>query len=221
MSGPPHPDPTPAAGDPVLAGLAREVDELRRRLDGLDPVAGRVDELGRLVSQMADTLATLAARRRPVPAPSWLVAPADECQVAGLLDELTAWMTAVFLRYPDGVAAVPECWLWHPDVVEELLWLMHAWCAAYQGPDGSVAAAGDWHDRQRSGVVNRIRKAAGACSIERHQTRPNWPAETARPPVAPGLAHQGLIVSWWASHRDHMAPEPPPVARSEVRSDER
>lgn len=215
MSIPPHPDPA-AAGDVGLAGLARSVDELRRRMDGLDPVTGRVDELGRLVSQMADTLATVAARRRPVPAPSWLVAPTDEQQVAALVDELTAWMTAVFLRYPDGVSAVPECWLWHPDVVEELLWLMHAWCAAYQGSDASVAAAGDWHDRQRPGVVTRIRKAAGACSTECHQSRPNWPAETAPPPEVPGLAHASLIVGWWATHRDRMAPEPAPAAASPI-----
>ncbi|ALE82471.1 hypothetical protein [Pseudonocardia sp. HH130629-09] len=208
MTVPVHPEPPSSGDDPVLAGLARQIDELRRRVDGLDPVPGRVDELGRLVSQMADTLATLAARRRPMPAPSWLVAPTGEAEVGALLDELTAWLATVFLRYPDAASVMPECWLWHPDVVEELLWLMHAWCAAYQGSDASVSAAGDWHDRQRPGVIARIRKAAGSCSIECHQTRPNWPAENRPPPVVPGLAHTALIVGWWATRRDQPAPEP-------------
>ena len=70
----------------------------------------------------------------------------------------------MFLRYPDGVAVLPECWLWHPDVVEELLWLMHAWRAAYEGRGASVQLAGDWHDRQRPGVVRRVRTAVGSCS---------------------------------------------------------
>ncbi|NIB31231.1 hypothetical protein HBB16_04985 [Pseudonocardia sp. MCCB 268] len=48
---------------------------------------------------------------------------------------------------------------------------MHAWCAAYQRPGASVGAAGDWHDRQRPGVVAWVKKQAGGCSSERHQTR--------------------------------------------------
>ena len=206
MSTPPHPD--PGTPDVVLAGLAREVDALRRRLDGLDPLEGRVAELGRLVAQMADTLAAVSARRRPTPAPSWLLAPTDQTAVRELLDELCTWLAAVFLRYPDGAQLLPECWLWHPDVVEELLWLMHAWCTAYQGNDASVSLAGDWHDRQRPGVVNRIRKAAGSCSIEAHQTRPGWNAPPGGPVTVPGLEHTAVIADWWAAGRDQSAPEP-------------
>ncbi|MBC3190931.1 hypothetical protein H7X46_07630 [Pseudonocardia sp. C8] len=200
----------------LLAGLAREVDALRRRLDGLDPLRGRVDALGRLVAQMADTLATLAARRRPRPAPSWLLAPSDTDEVRGLLEELCAWLSVVFLRYPDGAQVLPECWLWHPDVVEELVWLMHAWCAAYQGPDASVGRAADWHDRQRPGVVARLRKSVGSCSPERHQARPGWQAPTDAAPTVPGIDADAdaveMIVGWWAERRDQPAPEPPPAA---------
>lgn len=206
MTGPAHPE--PGAPDGVLAGLARELDGLRRRLDGLDPVAERVTELGRVVAQMADTLATVSARRRPSSAPTWLLAPTEEAEVRELLDELCAWLGAVFLRYPDGAQVLPECWLWHPVVVEELLWLMHAWCAAYQGPDASVSLAGDWHDRQRPGVIARIRKAAGSCSIEAHQTRPGWTAPPGGPAAVPGLEHTAVIADWWAGGRDQAAPEP-------------
>lgn len=210
--------PAPDGGDqPVsdIAGLVREIDLLRRRVDSVVEVTTglpeRVEEIAGLVARLTDALAAATVRRRPEPAPSWLLAPSEPSDVRTLLQELCAWLVAVFLRYPDGRSALPECWLWHPDVVEELLWLMHAWCAAYQGANASVSAAGDWHDRQRPGVVARLRKAAGSCSPERHQSRPGWPAEPSGPTEAPGLNHVELIVGWWAERRDQAAPEPDTV----------
>jgi hypothetical protein len=43
----------------------------------------------------------------------------------------------IFLRYPDGAGALPECWLYHPDVVEELTWLL----ATHGGGDAPAATA--------------------------------------------------------------------------------
>ena len=118
----------------------------------------------------------------------------------------------MYLRYPDGEQVLPLCWMWHPDVVEELLWLMHAWCAAYQGADASVAAAGEWHDRQRPGVVNRLRKSVGSCSLERHQTREGWPDPPGGAIAVPGIEAAGPLAAWWALRRDQVAPEPIPTA---------
>lgn len=219
MSGATFPPP-PGSGDDTgedLAGLARELDLVRRRVEALsssvDGVPGRVEDLAQVVARLSDTLATVAARHRAPVAPSWLLAPADQGEVGALLDGLGGWLAVVFLRYPDAASALPECWMWHASVVEELLWLMHAWSAAYQGANASVAAAGDWHDRQRPGVVARIRKAAGSCSIEAHRTRPGWPADPTGPVPTPGLEHTALIVGWWAAHRDKNAPEPPATRR--------
>lgn len=220
MSTPLHPqNPAGSAGgssEVVVAGLAREVHELHRRVDGLDPVVERVERLEEMAARTADTLAAVVGRRQKATAPSWLLAPTDTSDVAGLLDELTVWLGAVFLRYPDGASVLPECWLWHPDVVEELLWLMHAWCAAYQGPDASVSGAGDWHDRQRPGVVARIRKSAGSCSIEAHQTRPGWSAPGGALVGVPGLEHAAAIAGWWAQHREQMPPEPAAAAAGPI-----
>ncbi len=44
---------------------------------------------------------------------------------------LGPWVSGVYLRYSDAVNAFPDCWMWHPDVVEELLWLHRAWLSAY------------------------------------------------------------------------------------------
>lgn len=213
MTGPTHPahpaHPEPEDGGGLgLAGLARELDTLRRQVDGLEPLPQRVDELARLVGQLSEALAAVTARRRIPAAPSWLMAPTDPDEVTRLLDELCAWLAAVLLRYPDTAQVLPECWLWHPDVVEELLWLMHAWCAAYQGPGASVGAAGDWHDRQRPGVIARIRKSAGSCSPEAHQTRPGWSAPPGAPPAVPGRDAVAVIARWWADGRDTSPPEP-------------
>lgn len=192
----------------ALAGLAREVDGLRRAVDPLRDVGGRVEDLARLVGELTDAVTTLSKRPGATPAPSWLLLPADPAAVEQVLGEVCAWLHAVFLRYPDGAAALPPCWLWHPDVVEELLWLMHAWSAAYQGKAASVALAGDWHDRLRPGVVRRIRQNAGSCSVERHQTRPEWDQHPTGAADVPGTDAVAVIAEWWADRRDDPAPEP-------------
>ncbi|MGD9525580.1 MAG: hypothetical protein AB7V44_02205 [Pseudonocardia sp.] len=205
--------PAPGGGDApsssgAVAGLAREVDALRRTLDGLDGLPERVEELGTLVARLSDTVATLLSRPGPRPAPSWLSAPIEPAMLAELLDGLCAWLHTVYLRYPDAVVTLPECWLYHPEVVEELLWLMHAWLAAYQGETASVQAAGDWHDRQRPGVVRRIKTQAGSCSLLRHVTRPDRDQYPSGAVPVPGVDAVASIATWWATGRDDPAPEP-------------
>ena len=197
------------AGAGAVAGLAREVDALRRTIEPLLGLSGRVDDLARLATDLTNAVAALTARRSAAPCPSWLLLPTDPDLAGRVLDELAGWLQTIYLRYPDGVDHLPECWAWHPDVVEELLWLMHAWAAAYQGPQASVAAVGDWHDRQRPGVVRRIRQSAGSCSFENHQTRTGWTHLSGAPPTVPGLDHVASIAQWWGARRDQPAPEPP------------
>ena len=220
MNPPPQVPPAPGAGRPqdpavaggadaTVAGLAREVDGLRRAVGALRGLPDRVDDLTRLATDLTNAVAALTARRQAATCPSWLLLPADPALAAQVLDELAGWLGAVYLRYPDGAAHLPECWAWHPDVVEELLWLMHAWAAAYQGAQASVGLVGDWHDRQRPGVVRRIRQAAGACSFENHQVRPGWDHLTGAAPIVPGVDHVGSIAEWWATGREQPAPEPP------------
>ncbi len=214
--------PVPGAGDPqrgqdvetptgaAVAGVAREVDALRRAVEPLLGLPGRVDDLTRLAADLADAVAALTARRPAAACQSWLLLPADPDLAARLLDELIGWLARVYLRYPDGAAHLPECWAWHPDVVEELLWLLHAWATAYQGPQASVALVGDWHDRQRPGVVRRIRQSAGACSLENHTTRPGWDHLSGAAPQAPGTDRLPVLAEWWATRREQPAPEPAP-----------
>jgi hypothetical protein len=211
------PPTSPAGHDPAqhngatvstLAGLAREVEQLRRGQAELRQLAGRVDDLACVVRQLADTV---AAGKLPSPsqvAPCWLDLGTDPgpsnltADAEDLLGRLAGWVAGIYLRYSD--AKVPDCWLWHPDVVEELLWLHAAWVSAYD-PDAPVTAVGDWHDRQRPGVAARIKVYAGMCSLEAHQSG----QDRATPePVAPTTDAIPAIAAWWATRRDEAGPTP-------------
>jgi hypothetical protein len=194
-----------------VAGVARDIEALRCSIETLSVeelrrLPGRVDELAGLLARLADTV-------NPTSAPgaggvvSWLDLPADLDTTYAVLGQLLAWMQVVYLRYPDAAASLPDCWLWHPDVVEELLWLRHTWLAAYRDDNAPITAAADWHDRYRPGVIRRITATAGRCSLENHQPRDDHPLPGAGP-VVPGAGAAEQIATWWATHRTDPPPEP-------------
>jgi hypothetical protein len=198
----PHSGPEPAGGHAsvtAVAGLAREIEGLRRSVDTTSGVAGRVEDLAAVVADLAITVEQLMATPTVVPPVCWLDFADDQTTAFAVLGKLAAWLEAVYLRYGD--AALPDCWAWHPDVVEELLWLSQAWQAAYTGPRPSITAVADWHDRQRPGVARRITAVARGCSIETHQT-------PAGAPAVPMLDALHGIAGWWANHRTDPAPGP-------------
>ena len=169
---PGQPDDGEFARADALAGLAREVDGLRR---GLDPLA-RCPDPGRRPGPHRGP-ARRRPRRRPTPP-----GPDPGAVVAGRLRRpatrrgrcsrsCAAGCTGCSCATPTPPRCCPSAGSWHPDVVEELLWLQHAWLGAYEAKGASVQLAGDWHDRQRPGVVRRLKAAVGSCSKERHQTR--------------------------------------------------
>jgi hypothetical protein len=198
--------PPPDTGAAVAA-LARELEGLRRIVDQLLLLPGRVDEVAGLVARLTET----TAQQRPIPAPpppagevSWLDLPPDVDEAELTLSSLVDWMLVVYLRYSDAARTLPACWLWHPDVVEELLWLRAAWLTAYS-VIAPLSAPGDWHDRQRPGVVRRIRDYAGMCSLENHQLG----AESHGPaPAVPAADAAGPIACWWSTNRTGAPPAP-------------
>jgi hypothetical protein len=191
--------------DPSVAGLARELELIRRAVDGLAAIPSQVADLAGLVAGLADRVGP--NRGHGAGLPSWLDLSGDFADVVGVLGDLAEWLRTVYLRYTDGAAGLPECWLWHPDVVEELLWLRAAWTEAYAGESPSAVRAGEWHDRQRPGVVRRIRAVAGTCSLEAHQP----PGERHRGAEAVPLAEAiHAIGEWWATNREATAPAPGP-----------
>lgn len=218
----------PESGQPVtmaaVLGLAREIEAVRERVE---PVAGlteqmeglsdSVAELADMVTKLADTVA--AQQHQPAAmsgAVSWLDLPdgadggepIEPDSVRRLLGELAVWVERVYLRYADAVRGFPECWLWHPDVLEELTWLHHAWSCAYLAEDARPALAWDWHDRYRPGVVRRINTLAGRCSLDNHTERGHAQHGDGSAPTAVGLGGLDAVADWWATGR-HAAPPPP------------
>jgi hypothetical protein len=199
----------------AVAGLAREVEALRRGVAQLAGLPRRVQEVADLVARLADQAATGPTDGAGEGTVTWLDLPEQhpqpgyatpaEVDAEVQLARLMSWIGDIYLRYSDAAKGLPGCWLWHPDVVEELCWLRQAWLAAYTDPEAKVTAAGDWHDRQRPGVVRRIQAYAGVCSIEQHTAggdRHTYPllvplAEAAQP-----------IATWWATHRAGLPPVP-------------
>lgn len=195
-------DDCPRSG--TVDALAGEIDKVRRDLEDKVPA----EELDRLASVVADLAASVNITREqgePESPASWLVLRADGAAARGLLGDLVEWLATVYLRYADAAHSLPECWLWHPDIVEELVWLMSAWRAAYQAEDASVRAAADWHDRLRPGVVRRIGEYAKACSLDNHLAGGRVTGSAPQVPVVDAVE---AIALWWADARAKRPPAP-------------
>lgn len=185
--------PPPEDQQQRLAALGRELDRLGRRVaagEALDRVlAGEIEVLHTAPKPDPGPADDEAAEGKPALL-CWLTAADDPAAGHAAFAELLDWLAVVYVRYSDG--ALPSCWAWHPDVVEELHWLRHAWCDAYQGRGACSARVGDWHDRQRPGVVRRIRAATGMCGLDRHTGAAG--ALTRRVPLA---ASSALVAAAW------------------------
>ena len=198
----------------AVAGLASEVESMRR---GMRSVAssGELARVAATVADLTDVVSTIQAvgggkQRESEACPSWLTLPRDRHSARAVLSDLTAWLRDVYLRYADATRDFPECWLWHPDVVEELVWLMYAWLYCYRDEaTASVRAAADWHDRLRPNVVRRIGGYARTCSLENHLPgRPNATGAPHLPVVDDDNAAADAIAAWWTDHRDDPPPAP-------------
>jgi hypothetical protein len=187
----------PAAADSTVVALGRAVERCVRRVGELDQ---HVAQLATDVHDLATVLigpdtdgAGEGGQGGPVSVRSWLLGT-DPAQAEADLTDLIVWLDRVYLRYHGAVLS--SCWMWHPDVVEELWWLYRAHAEAYHPSEGSWLRVGDWHDRQRPGVLRRIKDATGSCELALHTTGQLH----GRPPTAAPLAtHAGLIAHAWTA----------------------
>jgi hypothetical protein len=203
VSTPKTPNPDAPATRGALAGLAREVDALRRAVRTLAGLPARVDQLAATLAQALDDLSATGRRPDPVRPVSWIAHSHDLGETTRRLTELAEWVGQVYLRYPVAARELPDCWLWHPDIVEELAWLHQAWQVAYHPNTGTIAAAADWHDRYRPGAVTRIRAANRVCSLENHLQPEHDPVTT-----APSVGSVPAIAHWWSCVREDRPPVP-------------
>ena len=181
-----------------LTALGRDVERTVRRLAHVE---GLVRDLAAGVTELAGRLDDLDEEQRPG---SWLAADGNPA-AADLLTDLVDWLGRVYLRYPG--AGLPSCWLWHPAVVEELLWLRHAHHVAYDGPRAAWAKVADWHERMRPGVARRIGEATGSCELLRHAPGGDRSGPAPTVPLTTALPD---ITRWAARGLPDPQPEPRP-----------
>ena len=204
-----------AAPAAQLIGLGRDVDSLRRVVDRHDrtlrTAAGRLTELDGQIRSSAAALAAVSEQIADLAGGeqgsgnhrSWFDTT-DPTQAQSRLVDLVHWLDRVYFQFPDAV--LPSCWIWHPSVIEELLWLQRSWTEAFTGTTAAVFRVADWHDRQRPGVVARIRALNdGVCSLVLHTAGAE---QDTRPPTTPAVDALTAIAAWWTTRRDQPPPHP-------------
>lgn len=185
------PDETPP--HPAIVATGRAVDRAVRRLDALEAVVRTLVENVAVVHP-SNTGAPAADEFDELGVRSWLLAD-DVEQATQDAGDLVDWLTRVYLRFDRAVLST--CWLWHPDVVEELWWLRCAHGEAYDATTGSWLRVGDWHDRQRPGVVARVNAVLGTCALSRHAARNGRGPDVVAPAAVPMAAHRTAVVAAW------------------------
>src|SRR3954452_16607979 len=162
---PSHDDrPDRAPWEEPVRSLGRVVARALRRMERVD---ARVSELTQVITDLA---VKLAPAEHPPDAPpdgdratapgvrSWLLAD-DPAQADADLVDLADWLWRVYLWWPD--ASLSSCWLWHPEVIEELWALRVAHADAYDPELGSSMRVTDWLERHRPGGRRPRRQAVG------------------------------------------------------------
>lgn len=185
------------------SGLGRQVERLSRQVVKTDAqvrsLAAGLQRLTERVTSNTSPGSPGSGSADPSEADevltSWLTT-SDFPEATALVDALTPWITAVYLRFPDS--DLPTCWALHPHVVEELWWLRNAWFDAYAGPKPSWQKIGDWHDRQRPGVVKRLSggDSGNRCNLGKHATNPQPEPAAPMPDLLPHV-----LTAWCSTGR--------------------
>ena len=186
--------------DPTVVAFGRSLARALRRIDTVD---SNVLRLASDVTALRNRLSGEAGPPNtdddgPPAIRSWLLAT-DAEQAVKDVAELVDWVGRVYVRF--SRAQLSSCWLWHPEVIEELWWLRGAHADAFHPENGSWMRVGDWHDRQRPGVERRVNGLLGKCSLSRHVDRNGRPADVAEP-TPPALAgHHAAVAAHWVATR--------------------
>ena len=152
---------------------------------------GRVEALETDVATLAEGYLRLTRQRDPSRVRSFLQ-ETDEEGARLLLEDLAGWIGKVWVQYPDG--QLPDCWLYHPPIVEELVACMGVHRACFR-QGGTWQAFADWHARYRPATAERIRKYAPSCTLDLHHAGEQFdPADV---PSVPRLQDISLVAAQW------------------------
>ena len=210
--------------------IAALKDEIERRFNAQ---AGDVAELRResgqaarastralaLITDVAERLGDEQAEPEERVLPVNLLMAADGNAVAEVLEELRAWLRAVYIRYEGSgdqpAPVLSDCWAWHPGAVTELHTLYRVWLAAFEGPRASDQAVADWHDRYRPGTVRRVNASLADCRPEKHVDQMRY-----RPRGVYGDEMLGELAEWMVTgdYGQLAPPSPTPAMVADSRA---
>ncbi|MFI6802986.1 hypothetical protein [Streptosporangium canum] len=161
--------------------LATDVGELKATVAAGKAVAEQAqlnkEHLGALVGQVEELAATLegmksASSPDPKPRP-WCWSTMTYAERAERLAELADWVTEVLYLRPEATLAIPGCWSYHHDIVDDLSALYCGWQTAYLWSGGRATDALDYLTRALPAVLSRVSSQHKACNEQRgHQTPP-------------------------------------------------
>jgi hypothetical protein len=184
--------------DGAALALARELENLRRTV-------ARVEATAASAKETAETAVRTAARTA-----------GRNDQVEGLRTQLGEVVPQLLVRHQAALDCLPPCWMFHGEVVEDLLWLKACWVAAHRAPDAKPTAAADWHERWLPGVTGRLRHrmGTGGCSFTNHQqasteyriAQERHPDQRV-PAIDPDTA--AAYARWWVQTRGRSDATPP------------
>jgi hypothetical protein len=174
-----------------------EVEALRGEVATL---SGVVAELGGMVQDLAGDIVRFVAQGDPSAVRSWIAV--DDPELGRLmLADLAEWLSSVWVRFPGP--ALPECWAYHPYVVEELWVVMNLHRACFR-KGGTWQNLADWLKTYRPAAAERIQKEVGSCELTEHEPGADLdPVDWASVPEA----DLSEVADYWTGHR--RAPYPP------------
>ncbi|MFR9802553.1 hypothetical protein ACL02T_09655 [Pseudonocardia sp. RS010] len=214
--GPLNPPPSAAAAAALLEvrRMRDRLAELTETVAGLHGLPGRVDhytelhqqlaatvsedlapglaalreftnaELARQDAQLEEVLAELRRERNsPVDWPAL-----TEAQAREQWPVLGRWIAEIFVPWYEITRdELPDCWPLHRPALVELSWLRSAHVQAYLR-SSPPSVAGEWHQRWRPGVVERLHAVIDRtlCGPGFHRLPEGERAAPAPPPLAPG-----------------------------------
>ena len=177
--------------------------------DDLHPDIGvlheRVEALERDVATIAEAYVKLTSQRDPSRVRSYLQED-DEESARLTLEDLAGWAAAVWVQYPDG--QLPECWLYHPPIIEELVAVMGAHRACFR-KGGTWSQFADWHARLRPSAAERIRRYAPSCTLDLHQ--PGEQFDPAAVTSVPRLQDISQVAAQWTETGTSPYPTSTPI----------
>jgi hypothetical protein len=219
-------------------GVGDQVDTLRAQLgevavqlvtmsSTVNALAGVAQQVAALSQQVTELAARLGGdEEEPAPTrpalPSWFEVEAEQAQQ--MLADLVGWVDTILVRYSVARDALMPCWMFHGEIVEDLLWLRAAWMAAHRDPSAKPHHAADFHDRWMPAVMGRLKRqlGAGMCNFNNHRDGPGeYRLRDEQHPEVRVPATDPQIVDgyarWWVQYRGRTDVAPPGLPAEQPR----